>query len=270
MLNPALGQWFTPAWAAEGIIDSQFSWLKAGDTVIEPSCGDGAFLCAMPSYVTAVGIEVDPVQAAFARANSGREVVVGDFLNVPLDHLGQVQAVIGNPPFQSDLVAGFLKRCHGLLEEGGQAGFILPAYILQTSSKVEEFAKSYSVHQQLLPRNLFPGLKLPLVFAKFIKEEHRQLFGFLLYQQAQEVRAMQKDVRAQLEQTRSKGSVWRHVLITVISALGGRAELQEIYLAIQGRRPTDNPSWKEKVRQTLRRHPDVFCAAGSGVYALAC
>lgn len=267
--NPELGQWFTPAWAAEGIIDQEFSWLKPGHTVVEPSCGDGAFLCAIPQGVRAVGVEIDPVQAALARRHSGREILVGDFTSVPLAHLGQVHAVIGNPPFQSDLVASFLTRCHEILEEGGTAGFILPAYILQTSSKVETFAQQFSIQQQLLPRNLFPGLKLPLVFAKFVKEEHRQLFGFLLYEQAQEIRRMAADTRKALEETRVSGSVWRHVLVDTLQALGGAAPLQAIYDRMQGKRPTANAKWKEKVRQTLGRHPEVFLRTGQGLYSLA-
>jgi len=267
--NPQLGQWFTPAWAAEGIIEQEFSWLKAGDSVVEPSCGDGAFLCALPAAVHALGVEIDPVQAALARQHSGREVIVGDFTKLPRDRVGQIQAVIGNPPFQSDLVAAFLAKSHEILEEGGTAGFILPAYILQTSSKVETFASQFTIRQQLLPRNLFPGLKLPLVFAQFIKEEHRKLFGFLLYEQAQEIRRMAADTRKALEETRRAGSVWRHVLQETLRGLGGSATLQLIYERMQGKRPTPNAKWKEKVRQTLARHPDVFARTGIGQYSLA-
>ena len=266
--NPDLGQWFTPAWAAEGIIDQEFSWLKPGHTVVEPSCGDGAFLCAISPDIRAVGVEIDPIQATLAKSHSGRDVIVGDFTEVPLGHLGKVHAVIGNPPFQSDLVASFLSRCHEILDEGGTAGFILPAYILQTSSKVETYAKQFSIQQQLLPRNLFPGLKLPLVFAKFIKEEHRQLFGFLLYEQCQEIRRLDAATRKSLEASRVAGSVWRHVLVDTLKTLGGSAPLQAIYERMQGRQPTENAKWKEKVRQTLSRYPDSFARTGQGQYAL--
>lgn len=218
--------------------------------------------------MNAIGVEIDPLQAEQARVHSGRKVLVGDFLSLPLDMAGQVNAIIGNPPFQSDQVAGFLNRCHGLLQEGGQAGFILPAYILQTSSKVEEYAKQFSISQQLLPRNLFPGLKLPLVFAKFTKEEHRRLFGFLLYEQAQEIRKMDKQTRAELEQIRTPGSVWRPVLVSVLERLGGMGSLQDIYQLLAGNRPTTNASWQAKVRQTLYRHPDIFARADKGVYSL--
>lgn len=264
-----LDQYFTPSWAAEGIVEQEFGWLKAGQRVLEPSCGDGAFLCALPGEVQAIGIEIDPVQAARARATSGRQVIVGDFLGVPADELGMFQAVLGNPPFNADLVAAFLKRSHGLLEDGGQAGFILPAYILQTSTKVELLGKDgFSIRQSLLPRNLFPGLKLPLVFATFTKEKERRLFGFLLYREAQEIRAIDKRWKETITVGRERRGVWFPVVSQILAALGGSAELDQIYRAVQSIRPTANPHWQAKVRQVLQRHPERFSRTGNARYAL--
>lgn len=264
-----LHQYFTPAWAAEGIVDQEFGWLKAGHRVIEPSCGDGAFLCALPQSVEVIGIDIDPVQAARARASSGRHVIVGDFLEVPAQDLGKVQAVLGNPPFNSDLVAKFLKKSHELLEDGGQAGFILPAYILQTSSKVEMMGKDFSIRQSMLPRNLFPGLKLPLVFATFTKEKERKLFGFLLYREAQEMRAIDKRWKETVTAGREQRGVWFPVVRQILKSLGGSANLEEIYAAVQSIRPTANPHWHAKIRQVLQRHPNCFSRTGQGQYALA-
>lgn len=264
-----LHQYFTPQWAAEGIVDQEFGWLKAGDRVLEPSCGDGAFLCALPGEVEVIGVEIDPLQAARARASSGRQVIVGDFLEVPLADLGKVQAVLGNPPFNSDTVAAFLKRSHQVLEDGGQAGFILPAYILQTSSKVEALHKDFSIRQSLLPRNLFPGLKLPLVFATFTKEKERRMFGFLLYREAQEMRAIDKRWKETVTAGRESRGVWFPVIQSILNALGGSADLDQIYGAVQSARPTGNPHWQAKVRQVLQRHPQHFQRTGHGRYALA-
>lgn len=264
-----LDQYFTPAWAAEGIVEHEFGWLAAGHRVLEPSCGDGAFLCALPEAVEAVGIEIDPRQAARARAASGRQVIVGDFLQVPSAPLGAFHAVLGNPPFSSDLVAAFLKRSHALLEDGGQAGFILPAYILQTSSKVELLGRDFSIRQSLLPRNLFPGLKLPLVFATFTKEKERKLFGFLLYREAQEMRAIDKRWKDTVTDGRERRGVWFPVVSQILAALGGAAELEQIYRAVQAKRPTANPHWQAKVRQVLQRHPQRFARTGHAHYTLS-
>lgn len=262
-----LGQWFTPSWAAEQIMEQEFAWLPAGARVLEPSCGDGAFLCAMPEALDATGVEIDPVAAARARAASGRPVIVGDFLSVDLAHLGQVQAIIGNPPFQSDLIAGFLDRSVQLLADGGRAGFILPAYILQTSSKVERMASKFSIGQKMLPRNLFPRLKLPLVFATFTKDREHRLDGFLLYREAQEIRAIDRRWQQAAAGARDPRGTWFGVVQQVLTALGGEAELAQVYRAIQPLRPTTNEHWMAKVRQVVQ-HPHRFQRTGPARYRL--
>lgn len=268
-LNRALHQWFTPAWAAQEIVEQQFGWLQPGHVAVEPACGDGAFLCALPQNVLAIGCEIDPEQAELARRNSGRQVIVGDFLKADLP-AGKVDAVIGNPPFDSRLVGGFLKKSHELLVEGGQAGFILPAYIFQTSSKVDAYAQMFSIHQQLLPRNLFPGIALPLVFAKFVKEQNRKLYGFLLYRETHEIAGLGKQWRDALGSARTTRDVWAPVVESVVDSLGGEASLEEIYRAMapRAKRPTASENWKEKVRQVVRR-PGRFICTGHARYATA-
>ena len=79
-----LGQYFTPVWAAEQLVDTFFGDLRAGDLAIEPTCGDGRFLQVLPSHVRAIGVEIDPVHAQDARIRTGREVFTGDFSSVDL------------------------------------------------------------------------------------------------------------------------------------------------------------------------------------------
>jgi adenine-specific DNA-methyltransferase len=262
-----LHQWFTPAWAAEGIVEQKFGWLRAGHRVIEPSCGDGAFLCALPQEVDVLGVEIDGAVARAARQASGRRVIHGDFLTLPAAELGMADAFVGNPPFSSQLVAAFLDRSVQLLKEGGEAGFILPAYILQTSSKVEQLAAEFSLEQELLPRNLFPRLKLPLCFVKFVKDRRRRLHGFLLYREAAEISRLQKCWRHALATTRSRTGVWYPVVRSCLAALGGEADLSAIYTAMESKRPTANPAWKEKVRQALQ-HTGRFTRTATGRYRI--
>lgn len=264
-LKRELGQWFTPSWAAEAIVEQKFGWLEPGHRVLEPSCGDGVFLCAIPSEVEAVGVEVDPDMAELAGLNSGRRVLAGNFLTVPTSDLGTFDAIIGNPPFEADLIAHFLDRSASLLRDGGQAGFILPAYVLQTSSKVERLGQRFTIQQDLLPRNLFPRLKLPLVFAVFTKEQQRRLFGFLLYKEAQDVRQIDKGLRELLTSNRTTDGSWFAVVDVVLQGLGGEASLDQIYAAMVGRRPTVNAHWRAKVRQVLQ-HPKRFRRVGPGRY----
>ena len=119
----ALGQYFTPRWAAEAIVGHYFHDLRAGDLVIEPACGDGRFLMALPDAVEVIGVELDPFLANIARQNSGRRVITGDFLQTMLP--GEVDAIIGNPPFKARTISQFLVRAHQLLRDGGRCGFIL-------------------------------------------------------------------------------------------------------------------------------------------------
>lgn len=82
-------------------------------TVLEPSCGDGAFIEAIArlehaSVATLVACEIDRSEAerAKAKAKSARKVktliVDGDFLDWSLralDEAREFDAVLGNPPF---------------------------------------------------------------------------------------------------------------------------------------------------------------------------
>lgn len=259
-----LGQYFTPRWVAEAIVERHFSDLGAGATVIEPSCGDGVFLHALPPEVNAIGVEIDPHWAEKARRDTGRTVLLGDFLQVPLP--ARVDAIVGNPPFQADTVARFLDRANDLLEEGGKCGLILPAYVLQTSSKVLSMAEKWSIEQELMPRNIFPRLSVPIVFSLFTKEQRRRLFGFFLYREAADVAAASRETRAVLERSSLRGSVWRqavHAAFDTISA--DEAPLEALYRAIEGKRPTSNPNFREKVRQTLQVYPE-FTSAERGTW----
>lgn len=247
-----LHQWFTPRWVAEAIVDRHFAHLDMADVVLEPSCGDGRFLQAIPDHVPAVGVEIDPRIAAQARANSGRPVIVGDFLTAEIPHA--ITHVVGNPPFDARLIAAFLDRCHQLLPADGTCGFLLPAYVLQTSAKVNAMASKWSMSAELMPRNIFPRLRLPLVFTMFRKGGPRTLVGFYLYAEAADVRAMPAPVREAIAAP-ARGSVWRRAVAAAFGMLGrARATLADIYAAVE--RPSENRYWREKVRQVLQTYPE--------------
>lgn len=50
----------TPVFAAELIVEEFYPGLSEADAVLEPSCGFGAFLRAIPNAVPAIGVEIDP------------------------------------------------------------------------------------------------------------------------------------------------------------------------------------------------------------------
>jgi len=101
-IRRALGQWFTAAPVARLAIAA----LAPFDTrlrVLDPTCGDGAFLAAARAggLSRLTGVEIDRDAAATARARvAGAEIVDGDLLAPGLvDSLGTFDLVIGNPPW---------------------------------------------------------------------------------------------------------------------------------------------------------------------------
>lgn len=256
-----LGQYMTPDWAAIELVARFFGDLSPTDHVVEPSCGRGAFLRAIPEQVPAVGVEIDPELAAFAERNTGRRVIVGDFRMVDL--VTPPTAVIGNPPFRKRTVDEFLERAWNLLPDEGRVGFVLPAFVLQTASTVDGLAERWHIRQEMLPRNLFGGLKHPLCFALLTKGAARGLVGFALYHELAAVNRLRTRYRALLAE--GEGSVWAAVVRAALEALGGTADLQRLYREIEGHRPTANPFWQAKVRQTVQR---IAVRVGDGVWAL--
>lgn len=257
----ALSQYMTPDWAAEELVQRYFGDLDTADRVVEPSCGRGAFLRALPAYVPAVGIEIDPALARVAEAHSGRQVIVGDFRTTELPF--QPTAMIGNPPFKLRTVEAFLDRAWGLLPPEGRCGLLLPVGIFQTANTVERIAQRWSVAQELLPRNLFHKLRYPICFAVLTKGTRRGLVGFALFHEKAAVDRLQRRYRALLAE--GERSVWAAVTRAALEAIGGAGELCSIYREIEGHRPTSNTFWQAKVRQTLQR---IAKRVGPGQWAL--
>ncbi|KAF1702838.1 SAM-dependent methyltransferase [Pseudoxanthomonas kaohsiungensis] len=251
----------TPEWAASWLVEAFFADLTDQDVVLEPTCGEGAFLAAIPPHVHAIGIELDPELAAVARERTGRQVIVGDARMVDLPVKPTV--IIGNPPFERRLVEQILERCYLLLPDGGRVAMVLPAFVLQTASTVHRLAQVWHVRQQMLPRNLFPRLQHPLCFVQLTKSEHTGLEGFALYEQVHQV----SKLRARYRQLLAQGvrSTWAAVVQAALEQLGGRASLQELYHEIDGHRPTNNAFWHAKVRQTLQC---IAYGHGNGVWEL--
>lgn len=258
-----LGQYPTRVWVAEALVERHFPELGCNDFVIEPGCGPGAFLGAVPRNVPALGIDIDPVMADEARRNTGREVLVGDFRSMPLSVSPTV--ILGNPVFKLKVIDGFLDRSYGLLPEGGRVGFILPAYALQTASRVAAYADRWSMFQEMIPRNIFRGLSLPLVFALFSKDRRRVMVGFALYREAADIERLAPAYRKILDA--GVGSVWRRVVEMALERLGGEADLQSLYAEIGRNRPTRTEHWKAQVRKVVRTSPAHIVSTGRGRYA---
>ena len=136
-----LGQVFTPP----PIVDCMRRLVRNQGRVLEPACGDGAFLQHFPG---ALGIEVDP-----RCAPAGAEVM--NFFELADDE--PFATIIGNPPYvryqdispgtrrlagntvldrRANLYLFFIEKCLRLLEPGGELIFITPRDFLKATSAV--------------------------------------------------------------------------------------------------------------------------------------
>jgi len=163
------GGYYTPRAVARFIA----AWASAaGPRVLEPSCGDGAVLAVLAERLggasRAVGVELNPVEAAKA-ARHGLPVVTADFFAwFGGAHHGAFDAVVGNPPYirfgswtESTRARAFaLMREAGLqpsrltnawlpftvaavlaVRPGGRVALVLPAELLQVgyAAQLREF-----------------------------------------------------------------------------------------------------------------------------------
>ncbi|MDB4962030.1 MAG: methylase [Myxococcales bacterium] len=115
----ALGQWFTAAPVAELAI-AALRPLARGARVIDPTCGDGAFLAAAAAagVRSLTGVEIDRVAADRARERvPGATITDGDALATELlAQLGTFDLVIGNPPWvRAGRVDPAIKRARAML-----------------------------------------------------------------------------------------------------------------------------------------------------------
>lgn len=250
--DPALSQYFTPRWAADILVADVLKGL--GDvSVLEPACGDGALLGAIPSACSALGVEIDPVMAEAARRITGRQVICDDLRTVDLGG-SAFDAIVANPPFEAEVIDALVARAYEILPEDGVIGLVLPAHIPASSTRIERWGARFAIETRLLPRNLFPRLTLPLVWNRMVKSRRRTLVGLFLFDEQSDVSAMPDATRRRLQ----SGGTWRDVVEDALASLGGSASLREIYGAVEPRRRSANPHWHAKTRQVLREFPSSF------------
>ena len=245
------------------IVDRYFGWLGTDDVVCEPSCGLGAFLNAVPDEIDAFGVEVDEALAQRCQDLTGRRVILGRFETATLPQ--RPTAILGNPPFSSEIIDGFLDRSYGLLPKGGVVGFIVPAYLLQTAGRVVRYAQRWSLETEMIPRNVYPDLSKPLAFTLFRKDTARRLVGMAFYFEAAAVAQLPEEIKTLFSE--QGAPLWPRVVERALIALGGRGTLQDIYRAVEGNRPTDTPFWREQIRKVLQHR---FRRVGPGEWAHPC
>jgi hypothetical protein len=168
-LRKARGAFYTPAALCEYVV----AWaVRSGtDRVLEPSCGEAAFLLAAAQRLGGLGarsphlhghelhaVSADAAHSALAAAGHRAEIAVGDFLGTPAQPLFDV--VVGNPPYvryqdfagparaagrRAALSSGvsltrlasswaaFTIHAAAFLRPGGRLGLVLPAELLSVN-----------------------------------------------------------------------------------------------------------------------------------------
>ena len=147
-----LGQVFTP----DPIVDCMLSLRENGGRLLEPSCGDGAFLKKIAQNDTKsdgdyIGIEIDPF--ALRSSSCAASVLRMDFFAYPTTE--QFPTIIGNPPYvkyrdipattraaldltgfdrRSNLYIFFIEKCMRHLPIGGELIFITPRDFIKATS----------------------------------------------------------------------------------------------------------------------------------------
>lgn len=256
----SLSQYLTPPWASSLLVEQFFPELSATSFVLEPTCGEGSFLSALPECVPAIGVEIDPMLAERARENTGRTIHVADALEFTPEC--DVSHVIGNIPFSTHFLDSLLEKALDYTQDSARVGLILSAHQMQTSSRVVRWAKNYSISSFMLPRDIYKGLSKPLVFGIFTKEVQRAMIGMALFFETAELKQLPKEIQ-RIFNSQGRGSVWGRVIEAALIACGGTASLQQIYRYVEPRRPTNNPKWQNQIRKVVRQH---FVPLGSGVY----
>ena len=138
-----LGQVFTPP----AIVREMVALRRNRGAVLEPSCGDGAFMAALGKGVT--GIDID----ATLPRRAGHKYLRQDFFAYPVTR--KYPTIIGNPPYvryqdilpetkvrlsmrlfdkRSNLYLFFIEKCTEHLTEGGELIFITPRDFLKATS----------------------------------------------------------------------------------------------------------------------------------------
>ncbi|MHB8605547.1 MAG: Eco57I restriction-modification methylase domain-containing protein [Thermoplasmatota archaeon] len=197
-----LGQTMTPQRLAEfmvGLLQSPTS-----STVLEPGCGDGAFLeqLAKSGFRDVHGIDIDPALAARARLKSAARVSVADFIDYSPAFTPRV--IIGNPPYVrrkdmppglrgkldalsdakvnglSDLAYLFIKKSIDLLPMGGELVFVTPVYWTQAlhgrGVRAQVSRAGSLTHLFYFGENrVFPRVNVHTVVFRFVKGERLPL-----------------------------------------------------------------------------------------------
>ncbi|MBC7855197.1 MAG: N-6 DNA methylase [Pirellulaceae bacterium] len=180
-----LGAYYTPHLVANSLV--RWAAKRPSDRLLDPSCGDGAFL---KCHRNAVGVELDPRAIAIAHSHAPHSRIhAEDFFSWVGKTRERFDCVVGNPPFIryqrfsedarkralsfcaqmgskiSKLTSSwvpFIVAATSVLKREGRIAFVVPAEIGHApyaSPLIEHLSKSFSAVKILaIRKKLFPDL----------------------------------------------------------------------------------------------------------------
>jgi hypothetical protein len=114
------------------------------ERVVEPTCGDGAFVRALRKQyfidTKIAAVDIDPQYETAALKSGASKFIHADFLSLPAAALTHVDLIVGNPPFSA--AAAIIAKC---VREAPAAivAFILPVgFVGQTKERNADFWKA--------------------------------------------------------------------------------------------------------------------------------
>jgi hypothetical protein len=270
-------QVFTPIDAAMALWDRFLGDLPTRSRVVEPTCGTGNLLQAIPRGMDVLAIERDPMVAEVARpliTRRGWSLFIGPFEKADLPW-AQADAIFGNPPWQKPVIDRLLDWSYERLREEGRCALLLPASYTQYACNAAQLADRWAIESVEIPRDVFFPLDLEehVTFKVFRKSAVRTVVGMFLYVET----AARRSLAARYQRVlREHHWTWRQVVRLALQSLGGSAKLRDIYAEVTSLRYGErsipdrwqNTHWQEKIRQQLQIHPE-FESLGDGRWALA-
>lgn len=141
-----LGQYFTKHHDLKKYVKEFI--LNNPDVILEPCVGQGDLVLSIkdkcPNAIYDL-YEIDKTIPLLSSLKS-KDVIYDDFMKVEIDKL--YKTIIGNPPYvrtrKGNLYIDFIKKCHGLLEKGGELIFIVPSDFLKLTCAAKLLDKMMS------------------------------------------------------------------------------------------------------------------------------
>ena len=190
------GQYFTPP----DIVKKMISLIENSGSILEPSCGNGAFLAPLlDKDITGIEIDADIAHPA---------AIIMDFF----DYNNKHDTIIGNPPYvrfqeiyedtvkklpvqkydkRTNLYVYFIDRCIDLLKDNGELIFIVPRDFIKTTSAIPLNTRLYqeggfTYWEEFGDMKVFKDASPNVVIFRWVKNAPHNIFveynnGFLAF-----------------------------------------------------------------------------------------